>query len=325
MRACVTDNLAFGIKMRTERKKTALLFFPPINFLQKMEFAVDRLSGRLVRLPSLTRENRSDHDLVCLECHEPVIVKIGDLKAKHFAHKVDTSGKRACHFLEKNTSQHGETTEHLVGKKLLCEFLRDGGTVGIRCNCCRCERTRVFLVSKISTKAEHVANEVGGPGYIADIALFDVHTETKQREVKCIIEVRMTHATALTTTRPDPWFEVDARQVYDKLSSGAVDAEPLLLDSTKAVRAGMCGVGEESSCVSMKQTALALGYAKEKPTHTAASGEMDASTRKSGWLLSTGSALGHVFGAQKVYEVQRATRNEPRKPILLSLLPTSGV
>lgn len=71
-------------------------------------------SGNLVHVKSLTNETRHSHHWYCLQCGQEMVPNLGEIKAKHFAHKADT----AC---------DGESYLHKLAKRLIRErFLSTG-------------------------------------------------------------------------------------------------------------------------------------------------------------------------------------------------------
>lgn len=58
------------------------------NRKPKYAFAYDE-EHRLVKISSLTKEDRKEHVYKCISCGATLIPKLGDLKIHHFAHKVD--------------------------------------------------------------------------------------------------------------------------------------------------------------------------------------------------------------------------------------------
>lgn len=68
----------------------------------KYSYCLDE-NNELVHIDSVTEENRHSHTYHCLECGQPMIAKIGKVKIKHFAHKIDTAcnGESYLHKLAK--------------------------------------------------------------------------------------------------------------------------------------------------------------------------------------------------------------------------------
>ena len=168
--------------------------------------AVDRETNELVK-PAAASKTRH---YTCLVCSEPLHVKAGMVRRKHFSHYANSS----C------TLFHGgESDLHQYAKLLLKRFLDAGGTIHISAaDSCHGMNPRFGRCGSIISKplgafskneGECVSLEFPAPdrSWSADVA---VHYKGSPR---FILEVKATHATS--TPRPEPWFEFNASDICE--------------------------------------------------------------------------------------------------------------
>ena len=60
-------------------------------------------NGEIVDISDVTEEYRKEHRFFCISCGEEMIAKMGKIKVKHFAHKVDTQNCNSETYLHKLT------------------------------------------------------------------------------------------------------------------------------------------------------------------------------------------------------------------------------
>jgi len=135
----------------------------------------------------------------CPSCRKPVLLRRGDIKAAHFAHKADA----AC-------SQ--ETVVHETAKLLIQKTIRDwksgySGAPIVRRECSVCFST---ADQPLPEKVEDAVLEHRLPnGLIADVALVTDNT------VQAVIEIRVTHAVDAdkASRLQTPFIELDGNEV----------------------------------------------------------------------------------------------------------------
>lgn len=156
-----------------------------------IQYVYDRLSGRVVYVNEVSKRTKEKYDLQCLLCEEDIILRAGDIKAKHFAHKSLSYGKKCF----------PETIHHQAAKLLLAVFINEGGQVTI--DTCECNPS--IDISLCEAKTEYpVANGT------ADIALL------RDNNLVCLFEIKHTHS---TEQRQEKWFEFTADDIMDALDT----------------------------------------------------------------------------------------------------------
>lgn len=155
----------------------------------------------------------------CLDCERTVILKKGEKKRPHFAHKVE-DGVRACDYYDRG----GEGSAHLSAKELICKSYTDGvcGSVlnfKIK-NCDHCESGNIICPRMIYPNSIIIPEYpilVDGVKRRADLAIID------DNDVKLIIEICDTHKTKPECRPPTiPWIEVSATNVVSELSGNLI-------------------------------------------------------------------------------------------------------
>ena len=138
----------------------------------------------------------------CLNCNEDVIVKQGDQIAWHFAHK--TEGKCEC---------TPESQIHKNAKKLLKHILdtKIKLTIFDKCKC-----NKFTVIPEISDKSEIIIEykfSHNDNTKFADVAYLD-----DNGKISYIFEIYYSHKTN-ESDRPEPWFELDAKDLIDKFNN----------------------------------------------------------------------------------------------------------
>jgi len=138
-------------------------------------------------------------DYVCPECKALVIVRKGNVKVHHFAHK---PGERDCKFYD----HPGESEIHKMSKHIIADLLRKRKIRTVICPC-----------SKGCTYDEQIKYEDGDEVMVeyrvSDKCIVDVAVVNKEK-VRYVFEIYNTHKTTRET--PEPWFEVDAKEILKK-------------------------------------------------------------------------------------------------------------
>lgn len=141
----------------------------------------------------------------CPGCNESVIIRKGNIKKHHFAHKPDSK----CKFY----NHPGEGEIHKMTKYIIADLLKKRKINNIRLdNCLVCssghrnnmivyeDGDEVFIEHRVHDKC------------IVDIAIIN------NGKLKYIFEICDTHKTTRET--PEPWFEIDAKKFLKDTHNG---------------------------------------------------------------------------------------------------------
>ena len=138
-------------------------------------------------------------DYACPGCKAPVIVRKGDIKIHHFAHK---PGERDCKFYD----HPGEGEIHKMTKHIIADLLRKKKIKKVVRSC---PKGCTYDVEIDYEEGDEVVVEYRvNDKCIVDVALIN------NGKIKYIFEVYNTHKTTRET--PEPWFEVDAKEILKK-------------------------------------------------------------------------------------------------------------
>lgn len=140
----------------------------------------------------------------CPGCNESVIIRKGDIKIHHFAHKPDSK----CKFY----NHPGEGEIHKMTKYIIADLLKKRKINVIRrskCSACSKYHTdRIMYEHGDEVFVEHRVHDK----CIVDIAIIN------NGEIKYIFEICDTHETTRET--PEPWFEIDAKKFLKDTHNG---------------------------------------------------------------------------------------------------------
>jgi len=129
----------------------------------------------------------------CLACHERVVLRRGQVRRPHFAHRADSQ----C-------AATGESIEHAAFKGLLAAGLRrhQSFTAQMKCPACGHDQTTTYPLTPQSEVFEELAVE----GFRVDVGV------KRDGQVVLAFEVFVTHAVGATKalTLKVPWLEVSA-------------------------------------------------------------------------------------------------------------------
>ncbi len=159
--------------------------------------AIDAENGAYIP-PALASKDRV---YICADCRARVVFRKGEVRIPHFAH---WSGA-GCGYYE----HPSESQIHKDAKLRLTEILKNKKEInlGWSCGAERCQAGGHGDETFRCEEGDEVITEYRGPNgaWVADVAVLT------DKKVKCIFEVRHTHKT--TTSRPEPWYEIDAREI----------------------------------------------------------------------------------------------------------------
>lgn len=161
--------------------------------------AINKLTNQYIH-PN--QANKQD-DFMCIDCGKDVIIRQGKIRAHHFAHyKEDLK----CNFY----SSPNEYQIHKNAQFFLKYILENKIPLTIYNKCIKCNKTDEYIIPEISESSIIYIEyrfEYNGVK-IADIAYIE------DNEILCIFEICNTHKTD-TENRPEPWFELDAKNVIE--------------------------------------------------------------------------------------------------------------
>jgi hypothetical protein len=152
-------------------------------------------------------EAEKDDHFMCIDCNQDVIVKKGNIRKHHFAHKNDSN----CHIYE-NPS---ESQIHKMAKIILKKSIEQKIPIKIYRKCVRCvnidesmidfEKSEFTVLSRVVIEHRFEHNN---STKIADVAYLENEC------IKYIFEIKNTHKTD-EKDRPEPWYEIDAKSIIN--------------------------------------------------------------------------------------------------------------
>ena len=160
--------------------------------------------------------NKQD-EFICIDCGNDVIIRQGNIRRHHFAHcKEDIK----CNFY----SSPNESQIHKNAKLLLKYILKNKIQLTIKSTCNKCHKVEEYDIPEISESSliiDEYKFDYNDVKRIADIAYIE------DNDILCIFEIYNTHKTQ-TENRPDPWFELDAKNIIESFTN--CDLEKIQLE-----------------------------------------------------------------------------------------------
>jgi hypothetical protein len=169
--------------------------------MSTINYAKDQNTNQYVTIHDAIKNNQ----YLCLCCQLPLIVKQGDIKSKHFSHKVDD---KKCHLMNYNTLNDLE--KHKLAQQLLQAYLLSGGILNIKYECHNCF-TALGKNIKIDNHFNRVELEYPVQNGVGDVVLLN------NNQIVMIIEVYNTHKT--TKGRKEEWYEFKADYIIQQLQN----------------------------------------------------------------------------------------------------------
>ena len=181
----------------------------------------------------------------CPHCLKDVIFKKGKIKQPHFAHY--KSENPCCYY-----DRPCESQIHKDAKMLMKKILDDKCNIFIERNCNYCQLNGqplnysdnydIFSDDYTETTKAYIEYnfKYNDSNKYADIALLENDT------IKYIFEIYYKHKT-LETDRPEPWFEIKAEDLINKINSGEIiDKEGnIYLECIRNYKCDSCQYKEE--------------------------------------------------------------------------------
>jgi hypothetical protein len=162
-----------------------------------------------------------DKQYKCVDCNNKVILRKGTIRKAHFAHHSQTN---TCSYYD----HPNESQIHKDAKLLMAKMLTEKKLLQFCWDCLNCGSQAYAFedTSSIHYKEEDQAVlEYRDPNnkWVADVALVN------NGEVRYIFEIKNTHAT-ISTVRPEPWFEVDAKNFIEKINDYYSNTDPEFIE-----------------------------------------------------------------------------------------------
>lgn len=164
---------------------------------------------------TLPSEAQKGKCYTCIDCAERVILKKGEIRKHHFAHYAQSK----CTYYE----HPNESQLHKDAKLLMAKLLTARQPLQFIWNCAWCkEQSDCYALYNIPSIMYKDGDEIKLEyrdilnKWVADVAIIN------NGDVRYIFEIKHTHAT--TTPRPEPWFEVNAKEFIQEAN------DPELLD-----------------------------------------------------------------------------------------------
>ena len=175
----------------------------------------------------------------CPECDKDIIFRNGKIISPHFAHKKSTN---PCHYFDKPT----ESQIHKDAKLLMKTLLDNKQIIIFQRKCVDCHFTEpttdIFSISYNSNQTAIIEYKFNynNSNKSADVALVE------NNNIKYIFEICYKNKTK-EENRPEPWFEIDAKNLINNINSGISlneDSE-LVIECIRNHKCNMCKSWEE--------------------------------------------------------------------------------
>lgn len=152
--------------------------------------------------PKIASKN---NNYICPECNKDVILKKGNIRIHHFAHK---KSENPCTYY----NNPGESQIHKDAKMAMKLLLESNTILYFYRNCPRCQKYEKINIEKGGFSEIEYKFIYNNNIKIADVAYL------KDDNIKYIFEICYKHITD-PSNRPEPWFEVDAIKLLDKINN----------------------------------------------------------------------------------------------------------
>jgi len=166
---------------------------------------------------------------ICPDCNKDLILCQGNIRAHYFRHKIDTINP--CHYYTKPT----ETQIHKDAKLLIKMLLEKKIPISFIKVCKSCKKNNEIKIPEIKeTSNIHIEYRFEYNGLkIADVAYVD------NGKILYIFEICNTHKTSCEN-RPEPWFEIDALSLINKVNEKLTSLQIQCIRSDNCVECVEC-------------------------------------------------------------------------------------
>jgi hypothetical protein len=151
---------------------------------------------------TLPSEATKTNTYQCIDCKESVFLKQGEIKRHHF-----------CHYSTSDCKSYLESDIHKNAKLRMKSLLEQKCEISFIRICSECLSCTEFCIETISDTSNIIIEfpfKLSNQPRQADIAFLD------NDEPYCMIEICNTHATEEENRRPEPWYDVAAKEVLEK-------------------------------------------------------------------------------------------------------------
>ncbi len=165
------------------------------------------------RLPSEC--SKTDGPFECWECHMPLFLKQGKIKAAHFSHFANGDKKSLCN--------GGESAIHKKAKRLIEIHLTSWNFYRKSCDCGEKDDDPVYYDNDFCTKVEHTVYHQEKK-YVIDVAV--VHEETK----KMVRAIEVYHTHPIETMKREDLIELCGGDVPFQINARSIIEQAELKD-----------------------------------------------------------------------------------------------
>ena len=140
----------------------------------------------------------------CIDCKESVFLKQGEIKRHHF-----------CHYSTSDCKSYLESDIHKNAKLRMKSLLEQKCEISFTRICSECLSCTEFCIETISDASNIIIEfpfKLNNQPRQADIAFLE------NDKPYCMIEICNTHATEEENRRPEPWYDIEAKEVLEKQS-----------------------------------------------------------------------------------------------------------
>ena len=171
----------------------------------------------------------------CPFCEKDVIFRNGKIKQPHFAHYKSIN---ACSYYEKPN----ETQIHKDAKLLMKTLLNNKREICFHRKCCKCRFEEPTILDYKILKNDYNDNvsavieyrfNYNNSNRSADVALL------QNKELKFIFEICHTNGTK-EENRPEPWFEINATNLINKINSDENINEEIQIECIRYYKCDFC-------------------------------------------------------------------------------------
>lgn len=158
--------------------------------------AINKKTGKYEYISQASKNN----NYTCPECNNDVIFRKGNINVPHFSHKACG----LCYYYDKPN----ESEIHKRGKILMKKLLKTKNCFILK-QCNKCNKVDHIVIDKYNKNSKvklEYSFEFNSSQKRADVCYLE------NNKIKYIFEIFYKHKTE-ETSRPDPWFEIDATEL----------------------------------------------------------------------------------------------------------------